>query len=456
MYPNTRKVWLFLIPGILMAIPEIIWHVHFVFKFASDNRSVKANYTQIESILGYLTHLFFFLFLSWEFVLKKEWKSIIIILPVFIFFTVINYFDLGFYKTDIFSYSGKSPTTWFFVYNILFSGLCWFGFIYGYLKGGIKNAFISYTLGVVFSALIYMIRINNFFDTSFNENLFLSLVYILFIYIPVGYTFYFLLNFYGNWFQGSAAYSSKVKKQPIGGNSFFVPFVIIYTLYILLFAAYFTPRRVSVSGGFIMDVEWVFIVYFVLTIVGLFAILHVLSTLIIQKLNVLKLSIGFTYLLSFVPVVNIFTLLYIAIKASKSNENTEQITTRNNEEFDNDGYKRFVITINIIGYIVGLILISRDAPASVIKINSAFYFVNIVILIFFYSYRLAWIALIFSLIFLTFFRFYYKMADEMLIISSLISGLTMVYLYAQSFHPISLDFGKEEMVEEKVDKDVTG
>lgn len=381
--------------------------------------------------------------MSWEFILKKEWKPIIIILLVLIAFTALNYFDLGFYKTDNFSYSGKSPTTWFFVYNILFSGLCWFGFIYGYLKGGIKNAFISYALGIVFSALIYMIRINNFFDTSFNENLVLSLVYILFIYIPVGYTFYFLLNFYGNWFKGSAAYSPNVKKQPIGGNSFFVPFILIYTLNILLFAAYFTPRRVSVSGGFIMDVEWVFIVYLVLTIVGLFSILHVLSSLIIQKLYALKLSIGFSYLLSFVPVINIFTLLYIAQKSSKLNENPEQITPKNNEEFDNDGYKKFVIVINIIGYIVGLILISRDAPASVIKINSAFYVVNIIILFYFYSYRLAWIALIFSLIFLTFFRFYYKMADEILIISSLISGLTMVYLYTQSFHPISLDFEEE-------------
>jgi hypothetical protein len=434
MYPDKKRIKLLAYGSLFFAlqfIVDIVFH-----SFVSiDFGSVEKYY----EVLGIVLTISIYPFFSWEYWYNKQWKY-----GLLVAFILLSGFFLDKYLRGFFLNKYDVLTQWFYYIKPLFSTFSWCGFLYGFTRGGWKDGIGGFIIGVLFYFLLGRRHYGNVIHFVLNKNYSIdyyvfSITFIVFTRTSLGFAYYYLLNYYTTRKKLINSFSEDYKKFTLQESLFYPSFILLYTVFISsiisLKTGDFIYERFYFEGSKIVSV-----LYTVIVIIVLFVLIHSLSNLVIQKLYQLKISIGITYLLLFVPVINIIVLIYLYRKEKSGKTNPAVVTSvKNTERFENEDYKKLVIILNIIGYVVTLALTNLEYTQTGLVITIAFYTVNLAFLGGLYFYRYAWIGMLISLLFLTFFRFYFNIADSGLIIQSLVSSLAVIYLYVQSFHPISLD-----------------
>jgi hypothetical protein len=433
MYPDKKRITLIAYGSLLFALQFIINIIYLSFA-EIDFRNPEKQY----ELLGILLTVVLYPFLAWEYLFNKQWKFALLIALILTVLVFSDKFLMPFFYNDLHLFN-----KWFYYVKPFISVFSWCGLVYGFAKGGWKDGLGGFIIGVLFYCLLIKLQFGNITHFVFDKdgliiNLVFGITFISFTTTSLGFTYYYLLNYYTNRNKIVSSFTADYKKFTLQESLFYPSFILLYTVFI--------SAIISLGNNKFMDSRFYFegsktvsVVYLILVVFVLFLILHSLSNLVIQKLYQLKISIGITYLFLFVPVVNIFLLIYLYRKEKSAKSNPNVSSTKNIERFENEDYKKLVIILNVIVYAVTLALSSSEYTKTGMAITIAFYAVNIAFLGGLYFYKYAGIGLFISLMFLTFFRFYFDIADAGLIIRSLVSGLMLIYLYTQSFHPISLE-----------------
>lgn len=440
-YPDKKDIKFLVFVGSLLSLPSIFSVLFWRFFYTNSPNEGSDNIVLIGTIFG---ATLLYPFLSWEYLCNKQWKPAIVMALIITGITYFYYIQPEFLFEEGY-YSIKEPNMWFFIITPLLSVYSLGGLVYGFIKGDSRNAFTGFIIGSIFSVTLSIFNIRGLIP-SFNIrqdesiiNVALAIVVAVVIYTCLGFVYYYFLNFYSSKQKLIDSFTSNYKKHTLKETQFFMPFVLLYsTLFFCVYSIFIGLHKTA--GRFIgNNLDWIFLVYIVLAILVLFLLLHSLSNLVIQKHYQLKIPIGLAYLFLFTPLINIFILIYLYRKGKSTKVNPHLLYVRNHEKFENEDYKKLIIVLNCLTYIVTLGLTIKDYSKTGLIITISFFVVNIAFLIGLYFYKYAWIGMIMSLLFLTFFRFYFKIADGSLIINSLVSGIMVLYLYVQSFHPISLD-----------------
>jgi len=436
MYLDYRKIKLFVIPGFVMVAMLLVAHL-----VIGEMENTKAK----EKLFQVLVWLFYYLFFVWQFAYEKKWRHLLFTALLMVAANAIYFFDNNLYHED---YGRKEPTKWYYVYSLFFSWTSVFGLYYGVAKGkSVSSGIRGYIVGVSMHAIIEICR-RMFFGFDYYEHWTGYVIYCMFLF-GHGFAYYYLLNIYSEKRKYQISFSDVAKKYPVRRTGFALQFIVLYTLlFFMIYALVYVskPRSSFFYTAEEIKLKWFEWLFYIFYIVGLFTVLHALSNILIQKLYAIKRPIGFTYFFAFVPVINIFILVYL-LRNKNHRSHLEAVYNgsayaRYLEEDAGKTYKTFMIIIVLLFYMVSAYSESRTGTRLQNTIVIGFLLVNAGFLIAFYHFKMAWVGLLVSLFWLTFFKFYLKMDTQLEIVVAMVSALMQIYLFAQSFHPISLDFSK--------------
>ena len=412
-----------------MVLTTLLVYINFMTRVDTIETYTALPKTVSFSIYEWLIIVVMYFYTSWEFWLNQNYKiALVLLLP----HAALNGFQM-LYKDEFYTndYYSVMPTTLGHIFSLVSS--LWFTITYLTIKGGKKNIVYAVLVGLVYYAFDSMITSSALFSYyTYNGSLSIRSVLPFIGHFILGFTYYYILNAYSTWQKFKTSISVRFKQRPISRLGFILPFIILYSILAVGGLSFFTP----VSKHFIRLPNYN-PYYTLVLLLGyaalLILLLHTLSNLVFQKFNSIKQAVGIPYIALFIPVVNIFALLWLNRKTREYNKGLAIAPSIKSEKLAREDYKRAMLIFHGIGMIISILINVNgrmaDEDLLFLVISNT---ITFSLLIGLYYKKAFWIA--FVILITLSFAINLLAAPQHLALASFFAGLCMVYLYTQSFH----------------------